>query len=175
MDMAHRNKKNAKPMQENHDKNNASAPPSLPQAKRTLRINAHQLFSIMKAFGPRKQKRRKQKRKRKTGPRDISNDNAVAQRFLGPLIQEGEHAGVDDVESAVGIALFNDAGDVDFTCTCRRHPSVSVLILSFESLYSDVRWKRERVGSEKGLGSWDRQQMSYLVKSSQCSHYSPLE
>lgn len=58
-------KKDAKPMQENHDKNNASAPPSLPQAKRTLRINAHQLFSIMKAFGPRKQSEGNRKEKEK--------------------------------------------------------------------------------------------------------------
>jgi hypothetical protein len=78
-------------------------------------------------------------KKRKTGPRDISNDNAIAQRLLGPLIQEGEHAGVDDVESAVGITLFNDAGDVDFTCTWRRGAKtpVSQRSLSFiRGLYS---------------------------------------
>lgn len=49
------------------------------------------------------------------------------------LVQEGEHAGVDDIESAVGIALFDDAGDVDFTCTCRGR------MVSLLSEYSGVR------------------------------------
>lgn len=48
----------------------------------------------------------------------------MARHLLGPLIQKGEHAGVDDVESAVGIALFNDAGDVDFTGTCENEDTL---------------------------------------------------
>jgi hypothetical protein len=81
----------------------------------------HTNFSLSQKHSIKKRERnRRKERKRKTGPRDISNDNAVAQQLLGTLIQEGEHAGVDDVESAVGVTLFNDAGDVDFTCTCRK-------------------------------------------------------
>lgn len=90
-------------------------------------------------------------KREKTGTRDISNDNAVAHHLLGPLIQKGEHAGVDDIESAVGIALFDDAGDVDFTGTCEGEDTWSAFYLqSFPSACWNGEGKvvEVRIGNE---------------------------
>lgn len=37
---------------------------------------------------------------------------------VGPLVQESEHAGMDHVQGSVGVAFFDNAGDIDFTGTC---------------------------------------------------------
>lgn len=66
-----------------------------------------------------RQKDQAQKTEIKTGPWDISNDNDSDVHEGSHLVQKGEHAGVDDVERTVGVALFDNAGDVDFACTCR--------------------------------------------------------
>jgi hypothetical protein len=81
-------------------------------------------------------------------------------------VQESEHAGVNDIKSAVGIALLDDAGDVDFTRTCRGGRGEKVSLNN--SGIPDIHQHQDAV-------SVSDQIKTHLAKSSQYSHCSLQE
>lgn len=95
-------------------------------------------------------------------PMDILNNNDfLLNANVGRLVQEGEHARMDDIQGTVGVSFFNDAGDIDFTCTCEGERKIQLAPV-----------KDTKVG---GWGSGDQQLFTHLARSSRYSRCSPRE
>lgn len=82
---------------------------------------------------------------------------------VGRLVQEGEHARMDDIQGTVGVSFFNDAGDIDFTCTCEGERKIQLASI------------KGTKGRARGRGSGDQQLFTHLARSSRYSRCSPRE